>query len=448
MNRKILITMQRMSDNPAKNLIMASRIDSFDPSFNVSLDFIEDVINSKCRTIKKLRFLNLLFRARRAQAHELFIMNKEECSELINKFIYKNIPTGNVSHDIKLYKELRDLLNTMYDIYYDFYIESYCNLSTIELFSNISDSLLENNLNKQERDFILTSFEELQLKLYDRNFGYFIKDNINLDNNKLKEKIINYYGDINYKDEVGTLLHRCYFGNANLKEIGMMTKKLLEIGVNPNVLSRDGYSFVTLAIEGSKGDNDFIYNIINEALKYGFDVNNDREILSRLFYNTTDISKNLNLILDNGLDVSNFDIKEIINSPWKKENFKEINLIISYVYNSQIIDYIMNKLINEDYRLEEYFFLKIYKSSIDVNDILEKIRNLSSLDSVEEFGNLWVSTIIENRKNSVNVNNDEITAIEAVRALKLLLNNLIIKFNADIQDWENKVLIYENKNNN
>ncbi len=448
MNRKVLITMQRMSENHGRNLKIASGIDSFDPSFDVSLDFIEDIINSKCRTIKKLRFLNLLFTTRRAQTHELFIMNNEESSELINKFIFKNTVTGNVPLDIKLYKELSSLLNTMYDIYYDFYIESFCNFSTIELFSNISDSLLESNLNKQERDFILTSFEELQLKLYDRNFGYFIKDNIDLDNDKLKEKIIEYYGDINYKDDVGTLLHRCYFGNSSLKEISMMTKKLLEIGVNPNILSRDGYSFVTLAIEGSKGDNDFIYTVINEALKYGFDVNNDREILSRLFYNTTDISKNLNLILDNGLDVSGFDIKEIINSPWKKENFKEINLIISYVYNSQIIDYIMNKLLNEGYRLEEYFFLKFYKSSNDVNDILEKIRKLSSLDSIEEFSDLWISTIIANRNNSVNVNNEEITAIEAVRALKLLLNNLIIKFNTDIQDWENKVLIYENKTNN
>lgn len=448
MKKNVAIAIQMMGEDSEKNI---RTINKFGFVTDVFYDFsaaLIDAAHSKTKGIKRIRFLIAFCSIAGFKNYEFFSINKPISQSYIYTFLKHIRINGDVEQDINTYKELINFFKLIFDQGYNFYIECEDEINTIGIASVITKHLSDNCSSDEDKALVTSLFNELKLKLYEKDFYGFINNLDELDKAYVEDKIFELYDNPNYFGKNGTLLHYCILSSCNFDTKLDMIKILLELGVNPNTLNLNETSFISLAIKNNSEDNEFLYNIIVEALKYGFDVNVDAMILPWLLHYSTNVSKILNLLLENGLDLTKFNKKEIDDFGWKQENFKEVEMIYSYIDNYEIIFGMINKLNDEKYRLEDNFFSKLYKNSANVNDVLEKISRLSSLENPLEFSNLWCDTIIENRNNSINFTDEEITVKEAISALKNIIDTFVSNLNNDIQEWENKIHIYCNKVNN
>lgn len=448
MKKNVAIAIQMMGEDSAKNI---NTLIKFDSITSITYDFgdaLIDATHSKAKAIKRIRFLTAFCTISNFKTYEFFDFSRTHSQKYIYDFLTYIRVNGDVEKDVNTYKELIKFLKLIFELGYNFYIECALRVNTIGVVSIITEHLLDNCTSDEDKTLVTSLFKELKLKLYEKDFYGFINNLDELDKDNVKDKIFELYDNPNYFGKNGTLLHYCILSSCDLDTKLDMIKILLELGVNPNTLNLNETSFISLAIKNNSEDNEFLYNIIVEALKYGFDVNVDAMILPWLLHYSTNVSKILNLLFENGLDLTKFNKKEIDDFGWKQENFKEVEMIYSYIDNYEIIFGMINKLNDEKYRLEDNFFSKLYKNSTNVNDVLEKISRLSSLENPLEFSNLWCDTIIENRNNSINFTDEEITVKEAISALKNIIDTFVSNLNNDIQEWENKIHIYCNKVNN
>lgn len=443
MDKKVSKVLNKMENDFNKNKkLKVGKI------FSVSEEVIDAVINADCDVIKKFDFLTILFTVKADETYSFIFHNTHQSVSLISRLIHYNIElSDDVIYDINLYDKLIRFCDCLCNYRYNFLYEYFENRSTFQIIKEITNEVLLNVDNHDDKNKVVEKFNSFKKRLYRIDFTkYFVKKNIDLDNEVLKKEILDCFGDINYCDSDGTLLYRC--SEAYTDEITKfkMTKKLLEVGVDPNVLRSNGVTFLYELISSFQYRTDLLYEIIAEATKYGFNVNNEKELLNMLF-RYIDISNDLlNLLFDNGLEVTIDDVNGIKERVFKTVNTEQLELLINYINNKEVVNLLINYLQNRAYAIENDFLKNIYTNCSEFNTILNKIQCMMSINTSDDFSDLWANTIIENRNNCVNNIVDEITISEALEALKTLANNSIKQINCDIDNQKNKIIVYKNNN--
>ncbi len=443
MDKKVSRILNKMGNDFNKNKkLKAGRF------FSVSEEVINSVINADCDVIKKLDFLTILFTVKAEETYSFIFHNTHLSVSLVSRLIHYNIElSDDVTYDINLYDKLIRFCDCLCTHRYNFLYEYFENRSTFQIIKEITNEVLLNVDNQDDKNEVVEKFNSFRKRLYRIDFTkYFVKKNIDLDNEVLKKEILDCFGDINYCDSDGTLLHRCSESYADEITNFKMTKKLLEVGVDPNVLRRNGVTFLYELISYFEYRTDLLYEIIAEATKYGFDVNNEKELLNILF-RYIDISNDLlNLLFDNGLEVTIDDVNGIKERVFKTVNIEQLELLTNYINNKEVVNSLINYLQNRTYTIEKDFLKNIYTNCSEFNTILNKIQCMMSINTSDCFSDLWANTIIENRNNCVNNIVDEITISEALEALKTLANNSVKEINTDIDNQKNKIIVYKNNN--
>ena len=88
-----------------------------------------------------------------------------------------------------------------------------------------------------------------------------------------KKKILNYFGNINIKDEDNqSLLHIFVDSKYDETKCFLAIRTLLEMGLNPNIEADFEYNFIQTALYTGYSEQ-FILNIVKEAFKYSLNVN-------------------------------------------------------------------------------------------------------------------------------------------------------------------------------
>lgn len=443
MDKKVSKLLNKMGNDFNKNKkLTASRF------FSVSEEVINSVINADCDVIKKLEFLTTLFTVKAEETYSFIFHNTRLSVSLISRLIHYNIElSDDVTYDINLYDKLISFCECLCNYRYNFSYEYFENRSTFQIIKKITNEVFLFADTQEDKNEIIEKFNSFKKRLYRINFAkYFVEKYIDLDNKLLKKEILNCFGDINYCDCDGTLLHWC--SKTNVDEITMfkMTKKLLEVGVDPNVLRSNGDTFLYNLISSFQYRTDLLYEIIAEATKYGFNVNNEKDLLDILFRYIDISNELLNLLFDSGLEVTIDDVNGIKERTFKTVNIEQLELLTNYINNKEIVDSLINHLQNRTYTIEKDFLKNIYTNCSEFNTILNRIQCMVSTNTSTCFSDLWANTIIENRNNCVNNIGEEITISEALEALKTLANTSVKEINNDIDNQKNKIIVYKNSN--
>ena len=274
------------------------------------------------------------------------------------------------------------------------------------------------------------------------------------------EKIKSVFGDVNYSDEDGSLLHNCfnfpiYFKTRSyhINDYYILTrvKYLINLGINPNLHDKDGKSFIESAIDSSNNKNYafcgehnmpfFIEKILLESFKYGFDINCHPTLFKTYINKISRVSDALGLyriLCLNGFNSYHFnEIYTIANEKIKSQDTIEIDdigFISLYLFNSYrdllILLLEQNNLEIEDNFIKKYnktLFPQIedyyqFKFTLLINNhynsLLKDILNSFEVNHIEEYFEYLVNTIIKLRNNSVAIQNKKVTVIEVLEALK------------------------------
>jgi len=128
------------------------------------------------------------------------------------------------------------------------------------------------------------------------------------------KKIIKTFGNLKYKDfDNQSLLHILVDNKYDEEKCFLAIQSLLKAGLNPNLEADFNYNFIQTALYAGYSEN-FILNIIGEALKYGLDVNHVDEdkdtIVHTAIYSDDylgEVEKIYELLCSNGYDSSKRD---------------------------------------------------------------------------------------------------------------------------------------------
>lgn len=284
----------------------------------------------------------------------------------------------------------------------------------------------------------------------------------NMLNNLLKDDkednillIKNTFGDVNTIDHDGnSLLMLCLKCELDDYELFQIISKLLEIGVNPNLrnyqkyISYDNwqnYNFLELIIKDNCLDEFgeiYIEEILKKSIECGYDINSKPSLIKFALTNRCKYSdkiyrgmcENEYNFLSNDCDKKTFSWGE--NVP----NNEEIKKSIKY---RTLIYKLGEKLEETSYKSDDNFLNSLTEIEKDICSYLESL--IFFLDVSEEtFSDLWREQIILNRVNNVNLLTGEIKAIEALNALKSMINNYINNFNETFDSCTTKINTYKN----
>lgn len=433
MDKKVLKLLKKMSGDKQKNRLMIEK----NLSFVLDTTDIEIILNyvnsSKIDNLNKIRFLTALFSEHMTGSNLLFVEAPKRSSELITKLLSEC--------ELSLYHEICELLNILCVSRYDFNNKSYNGESTMDIFTKMKDDLVSLFSTSTPEDVKIVNLEYKKVKttMYKNFFKHFMSDHIDLEVDDLKEKVIEYYGDINYKIFSNTLLQESLIATDNDALNFRMYKKLLEIGADPNILTNSNRSLLDFIIKNDLNP-EFFCEVLTEAYKYGFDINYDRTVIERLFYHCINIDDVIYFILSQGLLDIDFDIDSLVKSKWNIENHEAINLIINYMFCINVFDSTLKNLSDKDYKIEE--LKNICKIRGELWFIIDRICMLIPGKDEEEFAELWTNTIIENRKSSVNIIGDKITIGEILDALRTMLIKSVEDFDMEILKSKEKMLTY------
>ncbi len=275
-----------------------------------------------------------------------------------------------------------------------------------------------------------------------------------------KEKIVDLFGDINYWDSDGSLLHWCFTHHIShfvpdeknaTEHILDRMKNLLEYGVDPNLVNSNGESFIEIAIKAAKSSgqllvlnpyNEQLKQILIESIKYGFDIKKHPKLFEtylKSLDNIGDAMEVYNLLCQNGYQSYGFDNVDEnyirLHAPLLSIDFRYVNFRNLFVFNSNC-EHLISNLIVKGLTVEEDF-IKKYRDIcchygerdqymgepliIEFNDILNDIQKFINIDSIEEFMDLWTECIINQRREGVNLDDNPITVCETISALNYMI---------------------------
>lgn len=262
------------------------------------------------------------------------------------------------------------------------------------------------------------------------------------------EIIENIFGDVNYTDKNGSLLHYCIqtgigdyihsfpstFTECTDKEYILTNiRYLLEIGVDPNFRTKDSNeSFIDLAIKRYNKDYKFVISLIELAKQYNYKL--DVSLIRSALKNTVKISSSYRYTYEiykylsiNGLktldtNLSKDEFKE--NMPFIVFDHSYVDIDNLYDLNC-VIENLINTLCKDNLLVEEKFKEKFINIMPSIGDFISNMRLLYNDDKIVKilFIDAWVKKIKYNRSLNIINTNKYITAIECLEALE----NLIIE---------------------
>lgn len=444
MDRKISRILKKMSEDEEKNIKLVS-------SIPFSGETVKSVIYDEYDIIKKIDFLNILFNLYPHGAKEFCVITKHSSVKYIDIFLTTEILDNDKfnRYNVGMYKKLMNFAHELLTKNYDFLYEYFDGEDTLEIIRLITVKFLE-IVPKIEMKEIAKEFLDFKKELYIVDFDrYFIDKNINMSIEELTKEITACFGDINAEIIAfrGTLLSKCTQHNPVMtsyrKNKVLMTKKLLEVGVDPNILNYEGESFIYDLLYMIDGNVEMLYDILKISLKHGFDLNSETELLRVLFQKFDITSELLNFLFDNGLKVSMEEVERIKSFECLSGNSEQLDeLTISALANEEV-DLFIDKLINNGYKIEDNFNKKIFVNRNDFNNILVRVKDIIGNYSTNCFSDLWFETIVENRNNSINKINDRVTVGEVLEGLRKLANDSVNILNNDIDNQKNKIMEYK-----
>lgn len=393
------------------------------------------------------------------------------------KFFYYLLKFGYV--DMNDESLLRDKLcdsNTwgrvrLSDVEIDFLIEIYsyssiggerlyeCDKDGIKYIEKIEKFLTEeSSLNNDALKKI--TFDSLKQKVYSLNYVEFFNELLELDETKIKDKIIETYGDVNcvFTKRITHLkiyeninfLHLCQdIGN---NEISLKyTKLFLEMGVNPNrdleewtdIPSWKNHTLIDIALL-KRRPIDYICMLIKECLKYGLEYRNILSDIASKNYTYEDVLKVYKLLLEEVVN-KNGDLPNIIIEKYKGEKISHDELVKlnSFIFFIQPISEMKKQFNLMKYEIEIDYNDFIVENASDFNLLIRYVQELSKT-SDNEFYKLICKNIIEERNRNIAPNDKKLKIEEFVESLKKIKNNSIEKINSDYNKIYEKVLTYKN----
>ena len=137
------------------------------------------------------------------------------------------------------------------------------------------------------------------------------------------EKIKSTFGKLDYKDcDAQSILHILVDDVYDEEKCFLAIQTLLEIGISPNLVDNYKYNFIQTALYAGYSEK-FIFNIINESLKYDLDINHvdsDGDTIMHTAIYSDDYSDDLerfyDLLCDNGFDssIKDNDDRDLVNA--------------------------------------------------------------------------------------------------------------------------------------
>ena len=216
-----------------------------------------------------LKLLDIVFKNRSYQFTDKILNHKNNFDI---SFLYKYIDVASNKDDV----DFNHLLTL-----FDSYIFN-CDITATNG-KTIFDLINENN----KKMINMVGWKRLKTMIY----WYTVNNSfyqLNGDKKHDTEIVEKLFGNVNYTDSVGSPLHyfvnggRFDYNSLNLDVFEQMdkkiildiTKKLLDIGINPNVKDElRNETFIHPAIEAFSSDSDFIIDLIKLAQNYNYDVN-------------------------------------------------------------------------------------------------------------------------------------------------------------------------------
>ena len=410
--RKIVKVINKMGNDhdTNENLILREGIHGY--------RFRMDELLSKCDDIKKLlEFLDIISTYEGAHVLDNFFCYLIGVDEYFEKFL------KNAKFD-------KDLIQRIYSLAGYAYLSS----EILSSFSKIN-ALIED---EEVKKYSLKCFKELKKIKYLSYSNSFINELENKNDTEIKEWLIDIFGDMNYCDEKGSLLHLCIsFGNKeNLERICF---NLLELGVDPNLVNQKGYNFLEKYVNDPSHNSDILYNLLEKSIQSGLIVG--RTKMLKIFFDNTRNYKLYKLLVDNGVEITNeFDFSLLCSC----EECEKINISAHFrliIYNIKL------KLESYSYLLEENFNKELFYVEEDLFEIFEGILGMD--DDWYNLESLILDNILKNKESEIGLNK-MISANEVVEAIiDVYKNNLDkkkLKYQTKILEYrDNQVGGYNGK---
>ncbi len=340
---------------------------------------------------------------------------KKTCLQVL----FDNIESNNKTDSTKLIDLLIYLINHNYANIIDYkgILEEPNILERI-------DSIDKSILSQEKKEYI-------RIKFNDKQFGDFLKQLT--DNKEENVNLINKsYGDVNFKDKNGSILHRCaqqYNSYQQIvdEEFSIYFKRLLDAGVDPNIINSNGKKFIEKVNSKNFEKCDFIYFLMEESIKYGYDCNlhdSERILINHLgFFRTSQKSFNLyKLLCDNGYDTYLYGPSRsllVSHNPGSDDKTAYENFL--QLYDIQyFLDYLIYSLGQNNIKIEKDFKVKFKNIREEIMYLTKILSGAFEIKKTEELAEMIMEELIKNRKNSVNNITEEISIIELINAFKTL----------------------------
>lgn len=384
------------------------------------LDTIDKALIMKkieCGLTKEERyaFLKDIFEELKAEIddeHPLFLWT-------IKEYFETAIKNGLIEFDILCPKIVGfDILETIKEIFYSDKIRDY---KTKEItLERTKESLL--NLKTNYFKNIVLNFNIIGLK------------------SKLKGDCSDCNIDINE-----LLILQFEYKNITLDEALKYYRRLFDIGIGPNVRFEENKSFIQVIMEKHWYGNDmkFIYKLIELAIKYHFDVNEQPTLLPTLLNKNIDVYKFLKLFMDNGYDINkdNLDFFETIDKI-NTGYINNTNQMYKIAKFKSVIDILKLKLNEKGYEVVDNFEEVLLSMHEEFTDILFMLCSYYRY-IISAIGDEWSTKIIDNRASYINDYDGPISVNETITGLRLFLDEIFSKINNDVEDCKQLSLKYE-----
>ena len=422
MNKKISKILKRVGEDDKENRAIIKK--SFPDALSSTQmeKTLTDIVNSDISNQKKLEFLIAFFGSHASGTFYMISDSRVKSHNLIADMVYRT--------EFKLYPKVLQLAQILSVCRFDFYYKLNSGHCLMEIIDYMGEKYSELEVTPKEIYEAEKQYQKLKKTIYELDFSTFMNDYIDLDNEELKEKVVKYFGDLSSLSLLQKSLKATDDYELNFK----MYKKLLEIGLNPNNLDNLRSSIVDYTLDN---DIEYFYNVIEEAYKYGFDINVDKYF--PIFVLESDCNyahEIIDYVIDNGLydyDIVFDDIAiNVIN------DYKKYNDLINYCSNIESFVLMIGTLVSANYDIEK--FKDICKIRSEINKILNKVRGLFSNMDNQEFSKLWVQQVISNRNNSINSITGEVSINEILTALRDMVNDAVYNFNSELETQKEKTL--------
>lgn len=364
-------------------------------------DFLQIICNENSDSSYRLEYLKRFFTSYRDFSIYELINNRDNDGNSIMQIILNNLKikitalynskgtftvTRKVSEIEKMFKIIKDIFEYLVDSGYNQI--SITNSEEKDIFGLVKSMQLNNTWKK---DLMAIYYRKNPVEFVTTYFTEFKNDNL--------FRVKNYLQIEPESFKKSDILFVCQKKKYPLEQQSTAVEKYLELGFDPNY-KINGYTFIDLAIK-NKLDILYIVKITELAIKYGLDLNNCNiiETMVKKDYRPAYISRIKVLLEENG-SKKNTDFLGI-----RIETFFDIFIQVLGKYN---MDYDFEEIKDPD-------FIKIFLEVIDCYSFNNDLVN--DYDFIEQT----IMQIKEERNNSVVLNNNPITQLEVINALRTII---------------------------